>query len=97
MLSLLSAFVSRSRRRRPGAGRLISLHSLPLHTGVGALMKTKMRMKAHQGAATLQVAMVTSTDWSSNGSSHLWGNHSQPQSGPGEAQGPGRTLSHLGS
>lgn len=33
-------------------------------------MKTKMRMKARQGVATLQVAMVTSTDWSSNGNSH---------------------------
>jgi hypothetical protein len=31
-------------------------------------MKTRMRMKDLQGAATLQVAMVvTSTDWSSNG------------------------------
>lgn len=42
-------------------------------------MKTKMRMKARQGAATLQVAMVTSTDWSSNESSHLLG-LSQPTS-----------------
>ncbi|KAL1774704.1 hypothetical protein HispidOSU_031701 [Sigmodon hispidus] len=36
-------------------------------------MKTRMKMKALQGAATLQVAMVTSTDWSSNGNSHLGG------------------------
>lgn len=84
--------VSRNRRRRHGAGQLISLHSLPLHTGVEASMKIKMRMKARQGVATLQVAMVTSTDWSSNGNSHLWGYHYQPQSGPGGAQGPDRTL-----
>lgn len=42
-------------------------------------MKTKMKMKALQGAATLQVAMVTSTDWSSNGNFHFGGCHSQPQ------------------
>lgn len=94
----LSASVSRSRRRRPGAERLISLHSLPLHTGVGALMKTKMKMKALQGAATLQVAMVTSTDWSSNGNSHPWGCRSQPQEwGQVGLRAPGRALCHLGS
>lgn len=59
--------VPRSRRRRPGAERPTSLHSPHLRTGGGALMKTRMRMKALQGAAILQVAMVvTSTDWSSN-------------------------------
>lgn len=36
-------------------------------------MKTKMKMKALQGAATLQVAMVTSTDWSSKGNLLLRG------------------------
>lgn len=94
----LSSSVSRSRRRRPGAELLISLHSLPLHTGVGALMKTKTKMKALQGAATLQVAMVTSTDWSSNGNSRLWGCRSQPQewarwgSGPGQSTLPSGVL-----
>lgn len=94
----LSASVSRSRRRRPGAEQLISLHSLPLHTGVGALMKTKMKTKALQGAATLQVAMVTSTDWSSNGNPHPRGCRSQPQVwGQVGLRAPGRALCHLGS
>lgn len=88
----LSASVSRSRRRRPGAEQLISLHSLPLHTGVGALMKTKMKTKALQGAATLQVAMVTSTDWSSNGNPPPAGvSQSTSSVGPGGAQGPGQS------
>lgn len=60
--------VSRSRRRRRGAGRPTSPRSPRPHTGGGALTTTKTRTKALLGAAALQVAaVVTLTDWSSDG------------------------------
>lgn len=90
--------VSRSRRRRRGAGRPTSPHSPRPRTGGGALTTTKMRTKALPGAAALQVAaVVTSTDWSSNGNPRStpppWPARTcgvpQPTSGWG-AQVPGR-------
>ena len=89
--------VSRSRRRRRGAGRPTSPHSPRPHTGGGALTTTKTRTKALLGAAALQVAaVVTFTDWSSNGNprptpsaqSRLWG--ATANRGVGGAQVPGR-------
>ena len=63
-------------------------------------MKTKMRTKAPPGAAALQVAVVvTSTDWSSNGTldppacPRLWGCHSRSGGGP---RSQAEALGHMG-
>lgn len=96
--------VSRSRRRRRGAGRPTSPHSPRPHTGGGALTTTKTRTKALLGAAALQVAaVVTFTDWSSNGNprptpsaqSRLWG--ATANRGVGGPRSRAEALSQVGS
>ena len=96
--------VSRSRRRRRGAGRPTSPRSPRPHTGGGALTTTKTRTKALLGAAALQVAaVVTLTDWSSDGNLRptpqpdLACGVPQPTSGWGGPRSRAEALSQVGS